>query len=103
MSCRVDECHVCMCAGKAAGQTLLGMEVKRSERSCAMACIMQAFGLEHPAVAMSLQTLASVLRLWQRLPEARQAVERCVAIRRSNPAIAKGLQAAAALYLHVSC
>ena len=63
---------------------------------------MQAFGPEHPAVAMSLQTLASVLRLRQHLPEARKAVERCVAIRRSNPAMARGLQAAAAVHLHVS-
>lgn len=64
---------------------------------------LQVFGSEHAAVAMSLATLASVLRGRQQLEEAVTTINRCVELRRGNAALAKGVQMASGLFHQVRC
>jgi hypothetical protein len=58
-------------------------------------------GLEHPVVAISLQTLGHVLRLRQQLEEALEVAKRCEALRSASSSQAQGPQMAAALHLQV--
>jgi hypothetical protein len=82
------------CAGSACGHITLYWII------CAT---LQAFGSEHAAVAMSLATLASILRGRQQLEEAVTTINRCVELRRGNAALAKGVHMASALYHQVGC
>ena len=59
------------------------------------------FGPAHPAVALSLQSLALVLRARQQLPAAGEAAARCLDIRAGHKSTADGPQVAAALNLKV--
>ncbi len=61
----------------------------------------QEFGPDHPAVALSLQSLALVLRTRQQLPAAAEAATRCLGIRAQHKSTADGPMMAAALNLKV--
>ncbi len=58
----------------------------------------QEFGLEHPAVALSLATLSTIQRARQQLAPALESVRRCAAIRaKGKGPAAEGPQMASAL------
>jgi tetratricopeptide (TPR) repeat protein len=61
----------------------------------------QEFGPDHPAVALSLQSLALVLRARQQLPAAAEAATRCLGIRAQHKSTADGPLMASALNLKV--
>lgn len=61
----------------------------------------QEFGPDHPAVALSLQSLALTLRARQQLPAAAEAATRCLGIRAQHKSTADGPLMAAALNLKV--
>jgi hypothetical protein len=61
----------------------------------------QEFGPDHPAVALSLASLALALRARQQLPAAAEAATRCLGIRAQHKSTADGPLMAAALNLKV--